>query len=592
VSGFVGLDPDLLRSFGRAVQMFDGDVKRIRRLVSGVVGPAMLSDPGVLGLCLELGEELGLLAKLAAAKADAMENAMLPSHVVGLMVGGVEDALLRSLGDGVGAGFDGVVGGVDRSIGQDGGSVVAMSPVVAADTMAAFLRARGVVNGGQINVQQIGLLLLDPAVSKEVKIAAEFLLENPSVFRHVEHGGGWADARDFAEFGKDNEAMVLVAQMFDRLDTGRAGVNGKRDGVVSAADVAAAIADTTGRFSAAEKAALVWMNRKPYALEWASRGELTTHLVERQVFVGRPDLAVAYLEEALKDPDRFFDSSVWGDPNAMRAFVQSAASRMGDQRQRTAAMLGLAKLFDEHLKQVSDQAHTMLDVISWIDPTQISDGLNATLYLAEGDYENAAITAGGMLVVFGNAQSAKYLEGKLAKKAEAEALAAVIPQQSNIVRSIGDRSIQDGTKALEKQAGELAQATTPVTSVSSNLPEPARDRIGELVEGAGLSTRKVNFNPKGANPNWGLTPAHLEKHVTGSGAFSLKTIDPMGNTAIWVEHLQDLAQRTKTGTTSNGMVDIVGDFAKADGSGTFKLGIRLSPKPDGTFDLITLLTKQ
>jgi len=38
------------------------------------------------------------------------------------------------------------------------------------------------------------------------------------------------------------------------------------------------------------------------------------------------------------------------------------------------------------------------------------------------------------------------------------------------------------------------------------------------------------------------------------------------------------------------MQDIKGKFEKADGSGGFKLGIRLMPKDDGTFDLVTVLT--
>ena len=40
------------------------------------------------------------------------------------------------------------------------------------------------------------------------------------------------------------------------------------------------------------------------------------------------------------------------------------------------------------------------------------------------------------------------------------------------------------------------------------------------------------------------------------------------------------------------MQDIVGKFEKADGSGSFKFGLRLWPKDDGTFDLVTVLTSQ
>jgi hypothetical protein len=65
-----------------------------------------------------------------------------------------------------------------------------------------------------------------------------------------------------------------------------------------------------------------------------------------------------------------------------------------------------------------------------------------------------------------------------------------------------------------------------------------------------------------------------------------------GNVDLWRSYMQDLASRPVTGTTTNGMHDIIGTFPKADGTGTFQLGLRLSPNSDGTFDLITLLTRQ
>jgi hypothetical protein len=33
-------------------------------------------------------------------------------------------------------------------------------------------------------------------------------------------------------------------------------------------------------------------------------------------------------------------------------------------------------------------------------------------------------------------------------------------------------------------------------------------------------------------------------------------------------------------------------FPKADGSGTFRFGIRIARLPNGSYDLVTLLTKQ
>jgi RHS repeat-associated protein len=105
--------------------------------------------------------------------------------------------------------------------------------------------------------------------------------------------------------------------------------------------------------------------------------------------------------------------------------------------------------------------------------------------------------------------------------------------------------------------------------------------------------RRVRFRPSDpANPGWGLTPTHLRKHFFGSQPTALEQIDPGGTADKWAQHLAELIHSPVTGTTSNGMLDIIKSFPRADGSGTFKLGVRLAPRPDGTCTLITVLTKQ
>ncbi len=113
-----------------------------------------------------------------------------------------------------------------------------------------------------------------------------------------------------------------------------------------------------------------------------------------------------------------------------------------------------------------------------------------------------------------------------------------------------------------------------------------------LVPGAGSGTRAINFKPNAADPNWGLTSQHLNKHLFGSGKNSLSQIDAAGNPDLWRSYIQELAGRPATSTLKGGIEDIIGTFPKADGSGTFQFGIRISPSSDGAFDLVTLLTKQ
>lgn len=110
---------------------------------------------------------------------------------------------------------------------------------------------------------------------------------------------------------------------------------------------------------------------------------------------------------------------------------------------------------------------------------------------------------------------------------------------------------------------------------------------------SGPSPRQVRFRPNDpVNPGWGLTPTHLWKHFFGSIATVLRQIDPGGTSAKWAEYLAELIHSPATGTTANGMIDIIKSFPRADGSGMFKMGVRLAPQPDGTFALITVLTKQ
>jgi hypothetical protein len=121
--------------------------------------------------------------------------------------------------------------------------------------------------------------------------------------------------------------------------------------------------------------------------------------------------------------------------------------------------------------------------------------------------------------------------------------------------------------------------------------------VGRGLTSAGLSgnatqPRVINYTPTGGRGRWGLTEKHLEKHFFGSGKLSLSTIDPGGNAETWASQLQELATRPSSKTLNDGIQDVMGTFERSDGSGHFTLGIRISPKDDGTFDLVTVLTSQ
>lgn len=134
---------------------------------------------------------------------------------------------------------------------------------------------------------------------------------------------------------------------------------------------------------------------------------------------------------------------------------------------------------------------------------------------------------------------------------------------------------------------------------ASNAIHPDEVKLRSLTTlghapGAAADTRVVNCSPGRArvDPKWGLTAAHIEKHFLGEDDFSLSLIDRAGNVETWLNHLRELARRAPTKTFDDGVQDVVGTFSKTDGSGSFRLGLRISPRDDGSFDLVTVLTGQ
>ena len=109
--------------------------------------------------------------------------------------------------------------------------------------------------------------------------------------------------------------------------------------------------------------------------------------------------------------------------------------------------------------------------------------------------------------------------------------------------------------------------------------------------GKGSAIRKINLKSS-VNPNWGLTSKHIRKHFFGDSKHALKQIDPGGTSDKWMHHLTELFQSPVTSKTSNGMVDVIKTFPKSSGGGTFKMGIRLQDNGNGTFELVTILTRQ
>jgi RHS repeat-associated protein len=124
-------------------------------------------------------------------------------------------------------------------------------------------------------------------------------------------------------------------------------------------------------------------------------------------------------------------------------------------------------------KWVKNNAHEILDVVGTIDPTGIADGLNATIYLAEGDYTNAAISALSMIPGGDAAKGAKY-GGKVVNKLERQIVKAEVKAEKQIVKA--ETKIE---KKIVKACGCFLSGTLVMTDKGFKKIEEVR--VGDLV---------------------------------------------------------------------------------------------------------------
>ena len=115
---------------------------------------------------------------------------------------------------------------------------------------------------------------------------------------------------------------------------------------------------------------------------------------------------------------------------------------------------------------------------------------------------------------------------------------------------------------------------------------------GPTLVGTGSTVRKINFHSD-LDGKWGLTKEHLNKHFRGTNKnFSMKIHDPSGNSDKWMQNMVSLMQKKSSSVQQDGILKIYDHFPKSDGIGFYRMGIKLKPRNDGSFDLVTILTKQ
>ena len=205
----------------------------------------------------------------------------------------------------------------------------------------------------------------------------------------------------------------------------------------------------------------------------------------------------------------------------------------------------------------------------------------------EGDNLGLGLNVGMLgleLFTFGGASVAKGVV-----KSSLKAEKSLMKLGGKALKSKGD----DALKLVDNKIDDVGRSLIDDAAGGAKMFKETVNETNFIIVQSGQNPRKVRvLSNISANPKCGLTPQHLKKHFFGNEPSSLNQIDPGGTSDKWSQYLAKLMHSPVSRATSNGKLDIIRWFPRADGSGFFKMGIRLSPNADGTFDLITVLTRQ
>jgi hypothetical protein len=119
------------------------------------------------------------------------------------------------------------------------------------------------------------------------------------------------------------------------------------------------------------------------------------------VFADDPALAVDWLNRAAEDPGSVVYSGTWYETEAGQEWLNAALAAAGSPEQQAEILLEFVAVYQATQPEPVGPLtilHDLLDIVSWVDPTQLADALNAGVYALEGDELNAAISAGGILL--------------------------------------------------------------------------------------------------------------------------------------------------------------------------------------------------
>ena len=184
---------------------------------------------------------------------------------------------------------------------------------------------------------------------------------------------------------------------------------------------------------------------------------------------------------------------------------------------------------------ISDVVHTTLDVAGMVPGLgEVADGINAVVYLAEGDYGNAAMSAAAMIPLAGNAVTA----AKFAKKADAAITA--LKASDEVVAGVKAKgtvknadAIAEGRKFEAEQLDKTASEGKNVTGRNRLVPENGKGNVkGNRTDTDQLiknddGTYSIVETKRSSSTSQSTGQKTAQDNVTnGNGTFTTRTNQP------------------------------------------------------------------
>jgi hypothetical protein len=177
-----------------------------------------------------------------------------------------------------------------------------------------------------------------------------------------------------------------------------------------------------------------------------------------------------------------------------------------------------------------DFMHGALDVVGTIDPFGIADGLNALIYVAEGDYKNAALSAIGIIPFGDFAKGLKYTD-------EVVDVVGDVVKYGDEVEEVAEATLKYGDE-VEEVAKEGERVFWSGGNTAKNAAETYAKANGkktlEMTMGGKIMTKLNPILPRSiSSPIWNKMSRNFANGARGSTKVFHNATDGVRLNSVW-----------------------------------------------------------